>query len=90
MGKTIKNGPDNEAQIRGRVRGQRRFSQKPKFDIFFFLKPSLTITVCYVIGGRTMVLYLAEGDTLQLYWSGGHGEIAHTTFCVSLTTFDIV
>merc|ERR1712007_331691 len=40
-------------------------------------------------GGRTMVLYLAVGDTLQLY-SGGSGIIWLTTFCVYLTTFDVV
>ena len=48
------------------------------------------ITVYYVIGGRTMVVYLAIGDTLQLYRDGGTGDIVFTTFCVSLTTFDIV
>ena len=37
-----------------------------------------------------MVVYLAMGDTLQLYRDGGDGELGHTTFCVSLTTFDIV
>merc|ERR1712013_129018 len=41
-------------------------------------------------GGRTMVVYLAVGDTLQLYRDYGNGGIARTTFCVSLTTFDIV
>ena len=48
------------------------------------------VTVYYVLGGRTMVVYLAIGDTLQLYRDGGTGDIAYTTFCVSLTTFDIV
>ena len=48
------------------------------------------ITVYYVLGGRTMVVYLAIGDTLQLYRDGGTGDIVFTTFCVSLTTFDIV
>merc|ERR1711992_247067 len=32
-------------------------------------------------GGRTMVLYLAMGDTLQLYRTAGTGEIYLTTFC---------
>jgi len=41
-------------------------------------------------GGRTMVVYLAMGDTLQLYRDYGNGSIVRTTFCVSLTTFDIV
>ena len=50
---------------------------------------SLTITA-YHIGGRTIVVYLAMGDTLQLYRDGGTGSIGHITFCVSLTTFDIV
>merc|ERR1711997_580329 len=43
-------------------------------------------------GGRTMVLYLAVGDTLQLYDmpdTNGSSRIFHTTFCVSLTTADI-
>merc|ERR1712179_230760 len=36
-------------------------------------------------GGRTMVVYLAMGDTLQLYRdSYNTGEIRYTTFCVSL------
>ena len=35
--KTITNQPDNGAQIGGRGRGQWRFSQKPKFDIFLSL-----------------------------------------------------
>merc|ERR1719317_788540 len=46
--------------------------------------------IVYDQGGRTMVVYLALGDTLQLFKSGGAGEISYTTFCVSLTTFDIV
>ena len=38
-----------------------------------------------------MVLYLAMGDTLQLYKDAfiAAGDINCTTFCVSLTTFDI-
>ena len=50
----------------------------------------LTITVYYIIGGRSIVVYLGLGDTLQLYRDVGSGEIQYTTFCVSLTTFDIV
>merc|ERR1712013_907133 len=41
-------------------------------------------------GGRTIIVYLGVGDTLQLYRDAGSGEIWRTTFCVSLTTFDIV
>merc|ERR1712013_319481 len=41
-------------------------------------------------GGRTIIVYLGVGDTLQLYMDASSGEIGHTTFCVSLTTFDIV
>jgi len=43
-------------------------------------------------GGRTLVLHLDLGDTLQLYRDklSHPGDIAKTTFCVSLTTFDIV
>ena len=37
-----------------------------------------------------MVLYLAMGDTLQLYRDAGNGEIVLTTFCVSLATPDMV
>merc|ERR1719244_1467873 len=44
----------------------------------------------YDQGGRTMVVYLAMGDTLQLYRGDGTGRIRSTTFCVSLTTPDIV
>merc|ERR1719369_1588219 len=40
-------------------------------------------------GGRTLVVHLDLGDTLQLYKSDGDGDVAKTTFCVSLTTFDI-
>ena len=36
LNKTMKkNQPDNGVQIGGWGRGQQRFSQKPKFDIFF-------------------------------------------------------
>ena len=44
----------------------------------------------YIIGGRSIVVYLGLGDTLQLYRDVGSGEIQYTIFCVSLTTFDIV
>ena len=43
-----------------------------------------------IIGGRTMLVYLAMEDALQLHRSDGTGRIGHATFCVSLTTFDIV
>merc|ERR1711992_316115 len=44
-------------------------------------------------GGRTMVLYLGIGDTLQLFRSDVNqegGYMFNTIFCVSLNTFDIV
>jgi len=42
-------------------------------------------------GGRTLVVHLDLGETLQLYRDSDYsGEIYYTTFCVSLTTFDIV
>jgi len=44
----------------------------------------------YDQGGRTIIVYLGEGDTLQLYRSASSGQIWRTTFCVSLTTPDIV
>ena len=50
----------------------------------------LSITVYHIIGGRTIVVYLGVGDTLQLYRYAGSGEIYYTTFCVSLTTPDLV
>ena len=36
------------------------------------------------------MVYLGVGDTLQLYWDIGAGDIFYTTFCVSLTTPDLV
>merc|ERR1719320_1101999 len=44
----------------------------------------------YEQGGRTIIVYLGVGDTLQLYWDSGNGQIGSTTFCVSLTTPDLV
>jgi len=48
----------------------------------------------YEQGGRTLVVHLDLGDTLQLYMEGyhpgGNGNIHRTIFCVSLTTVDIV
>merc|ERR1719317_1387864 len=42
-------------------------------------------------GGRTLVLYLGAGDTLQLYSGNSNAfPLFHITFCVSLTTSDIV
>merc|ERR1712098_173796 len=41
-------------------------------------------------GGRTMVLHLDQGDTLQLYCDDCTAKIGDITFCVSLTTFDII
>jgi len=40
-------------------------------------------------GGRTMVLYLGIGDTLQLYLDHCLGQLAYITFCVSLSTPDL-
>ena len=37
-----------------------------------------------------MVVYLGLYDTLQLYRDGGAGQIESTTFCVCLTTPDLV
>merc|ERR1719477_557592 len=44
----------------------------------------------YEQGGRTIIVYLGVGDTLQLYRDAGSGDIFYTTFCVSLTTPDLV
>merc|ERR1711892_408038 len=41
-------------------------------------------------GGRTLVLHLDMGDTLDLYCEDCSAEIGYITFCVSLTTSDIV
>merc|ERR1719500_190521 len=41
-------------------------------------------------GGRTLVQHLALGDTLELYCDNCKAGIFYTTFCVSLSTFDIV
>ena len=43
------------------------------------------------LGGRTLVVYLDTGDTLSLYYNCcGGSKIAYTTFCVSLSTVDII
>merc|ERR1712013_17323 len=41
------------------------------------------------MGGRTLVLHLNRGDTLQLYCDDCSAGVYFTTFCVSLTTFDV-
>merc|ERR1711892_888855 len=41
-------------------------------------------------GGRTLVLHLDMGDTLDLYCADCSARIYYTTFCVSLSTFDIL
>merc|ERR1711892_847830 len=41
-------------------------------------------------GGRTLVLHLDMGDTLDLYCYDCSARIYYTTFCVSLSTFDII
>jgi len=40
-------------------------------------------------GGRTLVLHLARGETLELFCEHCSAVIYDVTFCVSLTTFDI-
>ena len=35
-------------------------------------------------------MYLDMGDTLALYKAGGEGDLYYITFCVSLTTPDII
>ena len=53
LNKTIKKkSPDNGAQVWGAGGPQTRFSQKPKFDLFFFLKPSLTWFLASMRGRR--------------------------------------
>lgn len=41
-------------------------------------------------GGRTLVLHLDMGDTLQLYCANCSAQIRYLSFCVSLTTPDII
>ena len=41
-------------------------------------------------GGRTLVLHLDRGDTLDLYCDNCSADIWLTTFCVSLSQFDVV
>ena len=41
-------------------------------------------------GGRTLVLHLEKGDTLDLYCDRCDGFIANVSFCVSLSQFDVV
>merc|ERR1711892_356421 len=41
-------------------------------------------------GGRTLVLHLDMGDTLDLYCDNCSAYIYRTTFCESLSTFDII
>jgi hypothetical protein len=61
------------------------------------LKPSwafvetniIIIPIYYVTGGRTLVLHLDRGDTLDLYCEDCSADIYDTTFCVTLSTFDI-
>jgi hypothetical protein len=45
--------------------------------------------ILYITGGRTLVLHLDRGDTLDLYCQDCSRGIYYTTFCVSLSTFDI-
>eukprot|EP00091_Calanus_sinicus_P006109 TRINITY_DN16715_c0_g1_i1.p1 TRINITY_DN16715_c0_g1~~TRINITY_DN16715_c0_g1_i1.p1 ORF type:complete len:105 (-),score=4.34 TRINITY_DN16715_c0_g1_i1:22-336(-) len=40
-------------------------------------------------GGRTMILHLNRGDTLDLYCEDCTAGILYVTFCVSLSQFDV-
>ena len=40
-------------------------------------------------GGRTLVLHLDRGDTLDLYCDNCSAGIGRTTFCVSLSQADV-
>ena len=42
----------------------------------------------YDQGGRTLVLHLDKGDTLELYCAWSDGYIADVSFCVSLSQYD--
>merc|ERR1719312_2180585 len=45
----------------------------------------------YEQGGRTIILHLDMGDTLALYKGpGSYSEVYSVTFCVSLSTYDII
>ena len=41
-------------------------------------------------GGRTIILHLDKGDTLDLYCQDCSARIELTTFCVSLSHADVV
>ena len=41
-------------------------------------------------GGRTIIIHLARGDTLKLYCDDRSSAIHRTTFCVSLSQYDVV
>ena len=41
-------------------------------------------------GGRTVLVHLDMGDTLDLYCENCSAEIMFLTFCVSLEQFDVV
>ena len=46
-----------------------------------------TPTNPYIAGGRTMLVYLCPGDTLELYCRDcSPAGVGHTTLCVSLAT----
>ena len=49
----------------------------------------IIILTIYITGGRTLVLHLVRGDTLDLYCEDCSATIYRVTFCVSLSTFDI-
>merc|ERR1719347_622850 len=42
------------------------------------------------VGGRSLVLHLDQGDTLQLFCADCSAGVYYTTFCVSLTSFDMM
>ena len=50
----------------------------------------ILITILCITGGRTLVLHLDRGDTVDLYCEDCSAGIYLPTFCVSLSTFDIL
>ena len=42
------------------------------------------------MGGRTLVIHLDRGDTLDLYCDECSAAIYDTIFCVSLSQFDVI
>merc|ERR1719186_1405361 len=42
------------------------------------------------MGGRTMILHLDRGESFDLFCDDCTAGIYHTSFCVTLTQFDVV